>query len=112
VAALRTEDGSGHVVVVVGAHYQEVPATPEKVAAGSPRTEYRFMAINIWDPAKDPPGSPVVFGGEHWLAASEFASHCDFMASRNEAVEYIKFLEERNLQIQQALVAEKANRRQ
>jgi hypothetical protein len=94
VAALRGQGGTGHVVVVTGAHCQAVPVAAAPGDAGADAVEYRFMAIRIWDPTKDSEGTPEPFGGEFWLAASEFAEHCDFMASRACADAYLAFLEE------------------
>lgn len=90
VAALRNPNGTGHVVVVIGAQYQEIPRMP--TAEGEPMTvEHRLMAIQFWDPFKDSEDSLVKFGGEHWLAATEFAEHCDFIASPWSASEYLAY---------------------
>jgi hypothetical protein len=107
VAALRSGDGTGHVVVVIGAQYQKVPEERAPGAADGgttavPGVEYRFMAIQLWDPSKDLPDALEKFGGEHWLAGSEFAAHCDFMASAETARAYVKFLEDHALWAEEA----------
>jgi hypothetical protein len=92
IAALRGEDATGHVVVITGAHCQEVPVPAPAGQAAQGGMEYRIMAVRIWDPTRDPEGASLRFGGEYWLAGAEFASHCDFMASRSSAKEYLDFL--------------------
>ena len=92
VVALRGQDGTGHVVVVIGATYQKVPIAKQPGVTASDSAEYRIMAVKIWDPSKNTTNSKEQFGGEHWLAGAEFAAHCDFMASRDMAVKYLDYL--------------------
>lgn len=95
VAALHGEDsGSGHVVVVIGAEFQMIPDRhkPEDEDAA----ETRLMCVQFFDPFKDDRNAKKKFGGIHTLAASEFARHCDFMASKSIAENYLQFLRDYN----------------
>ena len=88
VAALHGNDlASGHIVVVIGAEYQAVVSADSTAPA-----EVHVMAVKFWDPAKNNPNLKNQFGGEHWLSGSEFAKHCDFIASEDDARGYLEFM--------------------
>jgi hypothetical protein len=93
IAAVRGEHGTGHVVIVSGACFQEIPRAAADPGA-TDGVEHRLMTVRVWDPTNDPPGATERFGGESWLAGSEFAARCDFLASRSSAEGYLAYLEE------------------
>jgi hypothetical protein len=100
VAALRrsADDRDGHIVVVYGAEYQFVRG----IAADGKGVgdQLRLMCVKFFDPWADKDGTPDEkrFGGEHTLAAAQFASHCDFMVSPTSAHESMEYLKAKNQQ--------------
>lgn len=76
----------GHCIVVIGVQAQTIPARSRATTA-SPGDEVRILRVRIWDPDIDEPG-------EKEMSGSEFASRCDFFATREEAHAYLQYLDD------------------